>query len=76
VKAPFCNTVGAEMDDSMTFSVYLDQLDDEKETEEKKTGDKEGDENNEEIECNGDIAQAQGDSEKSKSEEHVSQKNR
>jgi hypothetical protein len=31
VTTPFCDTVGAEMDDSMTFSVYLDQIDEDKE---------------------------------------------
>ncbi|RAO68399.1 uncharacterized protein BHQ10_004411 [Talaromyces amestolkiae] len=51
VTTPFCDTVGAEMDDSMTFSVYLNQLDDEedagsgKNDNDKVEGDQENDQN-------------------------------
>lgn len=41
VTTPFCDTVGAEMDDSMTFSVYLEQLNDGNGTDDKKVDDDE-----------------------------------
>jgi hypothetical protein len=46
VTTPFCNTFGAEMDDSMTFSVYLAQLEDEKKQDDDKSDDGEDGEGN------------------------------
>jgi hypothetical protein len=43
VKAPFCDTVGAEVDDTMTFDVYRDQLQDEKKKPDKGTEENESD---------------------------------